>query len=131
VIQPQAVCRFLGVMLDRQLWFHAHVAHALARGTACLAAIRHLVGPRHGAAPTAVKRLYMSVAIPCVLYAADVFLHPEGLDREGRRVRGSVGAIRKLATLQRQALLLITGALRTTATDVLEIHVGLLPFLQW
>lgn len=40
----------------------------------------------------------------------------------------SVGVIRKLARIHRQACILITGAMRTTATDVLEAHLNLLPF---
>ena len=44
------------------------------------------------------------------------------------RTYGSVGLIRKLARVHRQACILITGAMRTTATDVLEAHLNLPPF---
>ncbi|GAW04685.1 115 kDa protein in type-1 retrotransposable element R1DM [Lentinula edodes] len=37
------------------------------------------------------------------------------------------GIIRKLMSIQRQAALLITGAMTTTATDILNIHAALLP----
>ena len=39
-----------------------------------------------------------------------------------------MGHICRLARVQRQALLVMTGALRTTATDTMEAHADLLPF---
>ena len=45
----------------------------------------------------------------------------------GTKSKGSVGAARKLSRVQRMAATYVTGALRTTATDVLEAHADLLP----
>ncbi|KAJ3832988.1 hypothetical protein F5878DRAFT_513075, partial [Lentinula raphanica] len=39
----------------------------------------------------------------------------------------NAGITRKLTSLQRQAARLITGAMNTTATDILDIHAALLP----
>lgn len=39
-----------------------------------------------------------------------------------------MGSIRRLAMVQRQALLVMTGVLRSTATDILEAHANILPF---
>jgi len=41
--------------------------------------------------------------------------------------RGSMGIAKKITTIQRIAALTITGAMRSTATDLLEVHTNLLP----
>ena len=64
-----------------------------------------------------------------MLYAADVFLTPH--TQVGRRQgngKYTQAIAKKLASIQRGAVLLITGALRSTATDTVETLVGLLPF---
>ncbi|KAL7277809.1 hypothetical protein ACG7TL_002174 [Trametes sanguinea] len=128
VISPSEQQRFLGVLLDRRLRFHQQTASALAKGTAWVALIRRLARMQHGLAMAEVRRLYLAVAVPSMLYAADTFLVPVRPRGESRHDYGSVGAIRKLARVQRQALLVMTGAMRSTATDVMEAHADLLPF---
>ena len=64
-----------------------------------------------------------------MLYTADVFLTPH--TQVGRRQSDGkyMQAItKKLESIQRGAVILITGALRSTATDTVETPAGLLPF---
>jgi hypothetical protein len=64
-----------------------------------------------------------------MLYAADIFLTPQ--QNIGKRAKGSrnkQASLNKLALIQRQAAIMITGAMKTTATDTLEVMVNLLPF---
>jgi ribonuclease HI len=70
-----------------------------------------------------MRAYYLTVAVPRLLYAADVFLIPAT-----ERSKGTKGSVNKLARIQRQAALDITGALRTTANDTLDAHANLLPF---
>ena len=70
-----------------------------------------------------MRKYYLTVAVPRMLYAADVFLVPEMLWSKGTK-----GVITKLNWARRQAVLLITGVLRSTATDILDVHANLLPF---
>ena len=70
-----------------------------------------------------MRQFYTSVAIPQMLYGVDVFILPPSSGS-----RGKMGFITKLARIQRQAAIHITGALRTTATDTLDAHADLLPF---
>lgn len=61
-------------------------------------------------------------------YSASVWLTPIVRSTErGKRSKGSVGAAAKLAKVQRMAVIHITGAMRTTARDVLDAHADLLP----
>ena len=60
--------------------------------------------------------------IPRILYAADTYLLPIR-KLEGRKaLAGSVGHIKKLAQVQRQAVLIIAGAMRTSASDAYVGH---------
>ena len=76
-----------------------------------------------------MRQLYTAVAIPKMTYAIDVWLMPPRKQDGAKRYTGSVNITNRFATLQRMAALAITGAMRTTATDVLDLHVGLLPML--
>jgi ribonuclease HI len=63
-----------------------------------------------------------------MLYAADIFLTPQKKANRTQKNRTSGQAIiNKLATIQRRAAIMITGAMRTTATDTLDVLANLLP----
>ena len=70
-----------------------------------------------------MRNYYLTVAVPKMLYAADIFLEPAT-----KRSKGTKGHINKLARIQRQAALYITGAMMTMANDTLDTHANLLPF---
>ena len=64
-----------------------------------------------------------------MLYAADIFLTPQ--QNAGKRRTSSPNnraILNKLASIQRRAAIMITGAMKTTATDILELMANLLPF---
>ena len=71
-------------------------------------------------------QLYRAVAVPKILYAMDVWLTPVHWKLHACKSSGSVSATNRFVSLQRTAALAITGALRSTATDVLNLHAGLL-----
>jgi hypothetical protein len=62
-----------------------------------------------------------------MLYAADVWFTPAFRSGSDATQRGSIGITKKMTSVQRIAALAITGAMRTTATDLLEAHTNLLP----
>lgn len=127
-IAPTDHHRFLGVLVDQGLKFKQHVAAAYAKGSRLVSQIRRLAKARNGLTLAVVRRLYLAVVVPSVLYAADTFLTPVRRLTGHVRKHGSVGHIRRLATIQRQALLAMTGALRSSPTDALEAHARILPF---
>jgi ribonuclease HI len=64
-----------------------------------------------------------------MLYAADIFLTPQ--QNVGRRRNNSPNnraTLNKLVSIQRRAAIMITGAMKSTATDILETMANLLPF---
>jgi len=115
--------KFLGMLLDQELHFKAHAAYAIKKGTTWLDQFRRAARPSKGISARHMRRFYLAVAIPRMLYAADVFLIPP---RKGKR--GSKGIVTQLARVQRRAAIHTTGALRTTPTDLLDAHADLIPF---
>jgi hypothetical protein len=62
-----------------------------------------------------------------MLYTADIFLTPQKkANRTPKNGASGQAVINKLATIQRKAAIMITGAMRTTATDTLDILANLL-----
>jgi len=70
-----------------------------------------------------MRRFYITIAIPHMLYAADLFL-----TLQSGQANGFKGHIKRLWRVQQQATLHATGALRTIPTDELDAHADLLPF---
>src|SRR5882724_10438583 len=118
-----ATHKFLGVILDQELWWKEHIQYAQQKGTKWVTQYRRLAKPMKGVSAKHMRQFYISVAIPKMLYAADLFLIP------GSEVgKGTKGFISKLVKIQRQATLHITGALRSTPTEVIDACTDIMPF---
>ena len=64
-----------------------------------------------------------------MFYAADIFLTPQQNAGNSRLSSPNNRAImNKIASVQRKAAIMITGAMKTTAMDILELMANLLPF---
>src|SRR6266567_5827070 len=77
--------------------------------------------------PKYVRRLYISTALPKILYAVDVWCTPLHGTEVGPRTKGSVTAIKQLTTAQRAGTIAITGSLRTSPTDTLDACANTIP----
>ena len=119
--------KFLSIILNDELWFQKHTAYALRKGERWISQIKRLskvTKEMHGAH---TRRLYYSVTIPSMLYAVDVWCPQPANSLNSRRKGGMRAAIQKMETVQRKATLLVTGALRTTPSDLLFAHANMLP----
>jgi len=70
-----------------------------------------------------MRRFFISFTVPIMLYVADLFLVPRAMLGKGSR-----GFISRLAKIQRQVALHITGALRSAPTDAIDAGADILPF---
>lgn len=131
-IIPTPSHKFLGVIIDHELRFKEHATYALAKGTKYVLACGRMARPTKGIRGRLMRKLYEGVVVPKMLYAVDVW--GAGLVKKGKgkknKGRGVRGFASKMARVQRMAAILITGGMRTTATDVLDAHANLLPFQQ-
>ncbi|KIK45269.1 hypothetical protein CY34DRAFT_78256 [Suillus luteus UH-Slu-Lm8-n1] len=131
-IQPSKSHKFLGVIVDEELRFKEHASYALAKGTKYMMACSRMTRPTKGIHGRLLKKLYEGVVVPKMLYAADVWC--AGLLEKGRGKknggRGARGFAAKMTRVQRMASSMITGGMRSTATDVMDAHANILPFQQ-
>jgi ribonuclease HI len=119
-IEPTTNAKYLGVIFDQHLkWSNQH-AHVTGKGLNWASQIRRATRPSWGITPKYARRLYISVALPKVLYAIDVWCIPLHGTEAGPKKKGSVNVIKKLTTIQRAGALAITGGLRTSPTDALD-----------
>ncbi|KAJ7123913.1 hypothetical protein C8R46DRAFT_839668, partial [Mycena filopes] len=130
-IESTKSVKLLGVHIDRELRWHAQGAAALAKGQAWLGQFARIARPTRGISARHMRRLYLSVCVPRMLYAAGVFLSPPPGNRSAGQSRARErGIIKNLRTIQRRAALAITGALPSTPTELLDIYAHLLPIAQ-
>ncbi|RDB28923.1 putative RNA-directed DNA polymerase from transposon X-element [Hypsizygus marmoreus] len=129
VIKSKPAVKFLGVMVDNTLSWNAQCAAALAKGHDWMVQFGRLAKASKGVSSRYMRQLYLSIAIPRMLYAADIFLTPQRQIVQAPNARKSGRAIiNKLASVQRRAAIMITGAMNSTPGDVLDVLANLLPF---
>jgi hypothetical protein len=71
-IQPTPSTKYLGVMLDQHLNWKAQHAYAIEKGTKWAAQICRIARPTWGITPKYVWRLYISIALPRIMYGMDL-----------------------------------------------------------
>ena len=128
-IEPSKAVKFLGIIIDDKLQFKEHAAYTIAKGTKYVLACNRMTKVSKGVRGTVMKRLYEAVAVPKMLYTVDIW-GTELLRKErGKREKGwgARGFAKQIDKVQRLAMILITGAMRSTATDVLIAHTDCLP----
>lgn len=76
-IPSKETARFLGVTVDNKLNWKAHCAVAFAKGQDWLIQFGRLARTTQGIKAKYMRQLYLAIAIPRMLYAADIFLTPQ------------------------------------------------------
>ena len=89
--------------------------------------ITTLAKPTQGLSCHNTHQLYQSITIPKMLYAADIWYTPIHHINSRECPSGLVGFMSKLAKVQHTAALYITGALQSTANNLLDTHADLTP----
>jgi hypothetical protein len=84
---------------------------------------RRLAWNANGICHKYLKQFYKTVAMPRMLYNAEIWMKPPDI-----LARNSQQFMSKMASVQRQAALYTMGALRTTPNDALNAHANLPPF---
>jgi hypothetical protein len=127
VVWTESSYKYLGIHVDSQLRWTVQTHEAIAKATKWVLLYRRLTRPSFGLSAKFMRRLYITVAIPKMTYGLDVWYTPPHKPLGKKKNSGSVKALRELGKIQRMATIAINGALRTTPTDLLDAHPGLLP----
>lgn len=109
--------KYLGVTLDKTLNWNSHLEKIIKKSTLSLWNCRRICGKSWGTNPKQMLWLYTEVIRPMITYGSVAWW-----SKTTQRT-----AQAKLSGLQRQACLLITGALRTTPTAAMEVLLGITP----
>lgn len=127
IIQNVSSYRYLGLHFNPKLRWSAHTNKALASATYWTNKIWRLSKPSGGASARCMKQLHNTVLVPRWTYAAEIWLIPPHKPHLGERLCGSVGTLKKFASIQRRAGKYITGGLSTCAGDVIDVEAFILP----
>jgi ribonuclease HI len=125
-IAASETAKLLGVMLDHKLNFRSHVEQAQKRGMKVMLALSRISSPTFGFPHSHVRQLFQTVIVPRMEYGLPVWYRPISSNSDEQRT-GTVWVAKALGKVQRLACKVITGALRTTATDVLDFYANLPP----
>lgn len=129
-IKPQQLAKFLGIIVDQALNWKEQIAAVVAKGEMWISQFRRLVKATKGVNATFMQQLYQAIALPRMLYGADIYLTPTRRHQTtapNAEPTYNKMVIHKLATIQRQAAIIITGTMKTTASATLDILADLTP----
>jgi Reverse transcriptase (RNA-dependent DNA polymerase) len=114
-LTPTVSTKYLGIMIDQHLDWKAQHANAIEKGSKWASQIRRITRPSWGITPKYARQLYIGVALPRILYGADVWCGPPEGEYPGPKDPGSAKVIRQLTSIQHSGAIAITGTLRTSA----------------
>lgn len=115
MIQPSFQLRYLGVWLDPKLIWVTHIKQIFQKVSERLCKARSICKMFWGIFRETMRLFHKCAVLPSFGYAALCWCDI------------SAFKIQNLRRLQKRALLLITGAMKTTTTSVLEIESQILP----
>jgi hypothetical protein len=112
---------YLGVEIDRHLRFQSHVINKIKKATALLYHCRQMIGNGWGLTPKRIWWVYQAIVRPTIGHGCVVWAH----------VLSSQQMRKRCASLQRKALIAMSGAMRGTPTAGMEAALGIPPLHLW
>ena len=126
-IKPSLTYKFLGVIFDPKLKWNAQSERAASSAEAWINLVQRLARTSSGISAKGMRQLYIAIAIPKMSYAAEVwYTLPHFPNSKTKKRTGSIKFTQKLTSAQQRMTITMMGAMRTTASDVLNVH-ALLP----
>ena len=126
-VKPATSHKFLGLLFDQEVHWKEQAERVVAKATKWSLCARGLARHATGISPRQMWQLYQAVAVLSFTYAADIWFTPVDRTTGGQAAKGLVGTACKLRSIQWIATTAITGALCTSATDIMEVHANLWP----
>ena len=101
--------------------------HALEKSTKWTLAFRRLARLGSGIQMKLMRQMFCAVVLLRMTYAVDVWYMPTCQWEGAKKTSGLVGITKGLTSVQRIASTVITDALQTAPTDLLDLHAGIWP----
>lgn len=122
-VRPVNTYRFLGVIFDPKLKWKAQHEKASSSAIAWTNLVRRLAHTASGISANGIQQLYLTVAIPKMAYAAEVwYTLPHKTNETHTKRTGSIKFTNLIQSAQRKVTITMLGVMRTTAGDVLNAH---------
>ncbi|KAJ6021670.1 reverse transcriptase [Penicillium herquei] len=113
---------YLGFWLNRKLTFKDHQTKALIKANTTLQALRSLAGSTWGASVSTMRRIYLAVILPQMLYSVVAWYSPLTTG-----IRQANITSHPFTAIQKRAVCLIAGAFKTSAAAALNVELHLPP----
>lgn len=123
-IRPSPTARYLGVWLDSGLAGEAHLKQAIIKANQQKEALRSIAGPGWGVPIPEMVKLYKATVLPRLLYGCSAWA-PVHRGFGYKTYLNKMGAA--LRRCQKQSLVAISGAFRSTAAAALEVELHVEP----
>ena len=127
LVQEVSSYKYLGIQIDSHLKWKEQAQRATANATKWILQYRRLTKTSTGIKAKLMRQLYLAVALPKITYGIDVWYTPPNKPAGYTKNVGSVGILRNLSKIQRIATLAITGTLRSSPNDFVDLHANIYP----
>ena len=119
--------KYLGVVFNPKLKWRAHITKVITSALWWIHQLRRISKTTGGLSPSKTHQLYNTIVVPAFTYASDIWYTPPFKLAHSRNTKGSIRATKLLQSVQGRAARYITGSLKGTAYDVLEVHAYIPP----
>ena len=119
--------KYLGVIFDPKLTWKTHFTKVTAPTTHWSQQLWRISKAARGLSPSKTHQLYITIAIPAITYASDIWYIPPYKTAHSQKHSGSVKETKELQLIQGTMTRFITGGIRGTAFNILEIHTNIPP----
>src|SRR5258706_2347344 len=128
-IQASPHAKLLGVILDSKLTWRAQHEKVREKAIKWTTAFKRFTKAASGIQMNKARKLYNALAVPKITYAADLWFCPKILRKtdQGSTEVGPCLLTKRLESIQRNAAISITGAMRTLLGDATIVHANLVP----
>jgi ribonuclease HI len=109
--------KYLGLHMDATLSWNSHIEKVINKGRRALWASKAMISRNWGLNPRQALWLYQQIILPRITYGSIVWW---------QKAQTATNA-KKLQSFQRQALMIVTGAMRTTPSAALEALLNVSP----
>ena len=119
--------KYLGILTDTNLRWKEQAQRATANANKWILQFRRLTKPSTGVGIKLMRQLYLAVALPKITYGIDIWYTPPNKPPGYTKNIDSVEALKNLQKMQCLATLAITGTLRSSPINYMDIHAKILP----